>query len=94
MKIYKLTLLLITMMILTVTAVSAADANDVADIESADESDSLELDESVSEAETSSNDDVLADDGNTFSSLQADIEGGGLHNQIITNLTVIKIIKF
>lgn len=58
-KLYKLSLLLVAIMILTMSAASAADTNDMADVISEEESNSLELDESLSEAEASGNDDVL-----------------------------------
>ena len=71
------------------SAASAADTNDMADIISEEESNSLELDESLSEAEASGNDDVLADDGTTFSSLQDEIDGGGNSVTLTKNYTRI-----
>ena len=86
-KLYKLSLLLVAIMILTMSAASAADTNDMADVISEEESNSLELDESLSEAEASGNDDVLADDGTTFSSLQDEIDGGGNSVTLTKNYT-------
>ena len=86
-KLYKLSLLLVAIMILTMSAASAVDTNDMADIISEEESNSLELDESLSEAEASGNDDVLADDGTTFSSLQDEIDGGGNSVTLTKNYT-------
>lgn len=71
------------------SAASAADTNDMADVISEEESNSLELDESLSEAEASGNDDVLADDGTTFSSLQDEIDGGGNSVTLTKNYTRI-----
>ena len=88
-KLYKLSLLLVAIMILTMSAASAADTNDMADVISEEESNSLELDESLSEAEASGNDDVLADDGTTFSSLQDEIDGGGNSVTLTKNYTRI-----